>query len=198
MITNDKPLVKRESITKSDAGYAETKEQKFERFLRQISKCIYSCSLCELGDNEVFHNNTYYDPHYSNNFKFNKIVFLKFSPTEHDVANGLFNDCKPTCDKIGVKLDSIYKTTIQKCYGESKYRCPYFDMEMEASKDLFKLIILFDKRSADYLGIEFIIGKLNRHDNYRTYCCDGFNLEQILKLIKLSETNLQIRNSLFA
>lgn len=197
MTTSDKPLDKRPPITRCEAGPLETKEQKFERYLRQLSRCVMACSLCKLGDSECFYNNTYYDPHCPNPFIFNKIMFLKFSPNESDIANGLFMDVKQLCDKY-VNFKFIYKTVVSKCHGESSDECPYFDMEMKASGDLFKLIIIFDKESADKLGVNFIPGKLDKNVGFKTYCCNNeSNFTQILKLIKLSETNLQIHNSLF-
>jgi hypothetical protein len=196
MTTNDKPLAKRSPITKGEAGPLETREQKFERFLRQVSRCIYSCSLCELGDSEVFHNNVYYDPHCSTPINYNKIAFIKYMPSKSDIANGLFGDFKDICNKIGIKFDSIYKTSIKKCHGESKYKCPYFDLEIEASKDLLKLIVIFDKESAYYLGLDFKPGKLDKYHQSRIYYCDN-NPEQILKIIKISESNQQIYNNLF-
>lgn len=196
LTTSDKPFPKMLPITKYDAGLLETKEQKFERYLRQLSRCIYACSLCELGDIEVFGNNTYYDPHCSNPIKFNKIMFLKYTPNNRDIEFGIFNEFKEKCEKYGLKFDNIYKTSIIKCCGESKFKCPYFDIELKSSRSLFKLIIIFDKKSASYLGLNFKDGELDIFDNSRVYYCNN-NLDNILKLIKLSNTNQQIYNSLF-
>lgn len=198
MTTKDEPTNKSKPITKSDAG-SETKEQKFERYLRQLSRCIQACSLCELGDTECVLNNTHYDPHCPNPLNFNKIMLIKFSPDEIDISSGLFNNLKPLFDKTGIDFKSIYKTSINKCYNKTKFKnkCPYFELEMEASRDLFKLIIIFDVESANTIGVEYLPGKLDKNNGYKTYCCDDTSLEQMLKLIKLSETNLQIYNNLF-
>lgn len=198
MTTSDKSMEKRPSVTKLEAGPLETKEQRFERYLRQLSRCVIACHLCKLGDSECFYKNTYFDPHCPNPFRFNNIMFLKFSPNEEDLSGGLFNDIKRTCEKF-IDFEPIYKTVINKCHGEPDGECPYFDMEFKASNDLFKLIIIFDKESADKLGVEFIPGKLDKNVGFRTYCCDNEqSFIKILKLIKLSEASSQIHNSLFA
>jgi hypothetical protein len=198
MTTNDKPLEKRPPVTKYEAGPLETKEQRFERYLRQLSRCVLACNLCKLGNSECFYNNTYFDPHCPNPFKFtSKIMFLKFSPDEIDISSGLFSNVKQICEKF-VNFELIYKTVVNKCYGEAD-ECPYFDLEFKASGDLFKLIIIFDKESADKLGVEFVPGQLDKNVGFRTYCCDDEqSLIKILKLIKLSESNSQIHSSLFA
>jgi hypothetical protein len=197
MTTKDEPTIKSKPITKLEAGPFETEIQKFERYLCQLSRCIQACSLCELGEHECFYNNTNYDPHCPNPLNFNKIIFVKFTPNEIDISDGLFSDLKPTFDKIEIDFKSIYKTAINKCHGKIENKCPYFELEIKASRDLFKLIIIFDKKSADFFGIEYIPGKLEKHCTYKTYCCDDNNLKQILKLIKLSKTNSQIYNNLF-
>ncbi len=195
MTTGENPVVKRLPITQGDAGPLETKEHKFERYLRQLSRCVCACNLCELGSSQCHVNNTFYDPHCSNPITFNKIALVKFQPTSDDISNGLFNNIK--CMFNELNFDKFYKTSIIKCYGESDYKCPYFDLEIKASSNLIKLFLLFDKKSCDYFGVEYILDKVYKYDGYKVCCCDEISVKKFLKLIKLSETNLQIHNNLF-
>jgi hypothetical protein len=169
---NPNYLAKKYPIFLSDS-IGESDKEKFERFIRQLNRAIYSCSLCERGNVFFEYKNLLRDPHFVPSMEYKNIAIIKYEPNDDDIN-----------ELISIKnRDLFYITSIIKCAGKVSCECPYFDLEIKAlSKIWFKLIILLDEKSSNYFGIEYTINSSLIKNGCKYMCCD-YNDETFKKLI---------------
>ena len=179
-------------------GEGESVEQKFERYIRQIGRCIHACSLCERGCSYYKYKNLERAPHSPPSIWHRNIALIKYEPTDLDI-DGLFKDqnLKSLLHKHRAKLDHFYVTSIIKCLGKTTVDCPYFEMEWKAIEPcLPKLLLLFDAKTAAHLGLEYKVGAVQKYKDSKVMCVgeDYEGLETILKIL----SNPQICNRLIS
>jgi hypothetical protein len=162
-----------------------SKKDHFERFIRQLSMAIYACSLCGRGKLLFEVGNTIRDPQYPPSPELKEIAIIKYEPNELDENNFMPG------------FDDFYKTSINKCpnHVDCKCKCPFFDLEYEAMSECYpKFWIITDKLSADYLGLEWDVGNINKSFNFRYFCADfgSKEMSNILKIISNPETRKRL------
>ncbi len=184
--------------------HGEKEDKKFERFARQVCRCTQACSLCDRGLAYKKIDNTYYDPHVTASLTFSEIALIKHQPSESDVAHGLFGEHKKLFSDLKLDFKSIYKTSVIKCYAvdANDEDCPYFELEMRALKP--KLVIV-NSNSSFYSGFLSTLSqpmKFSRNDmfgmNVKTILVPDASLKSILKMVKSSEADPQVRNLLLS
>lgn len=176
-----------------DAAQGESAKQKFERYARQLGRCILACSLCERGCKMFNVNNTCRIPHFQPTIQHKKYMLIKNRPENKDI-NGLFSDIIKIINDNGLKKDDFYITTVTKCYGDDDYECPYFALEWDAMKKVPPdVAICFDEKSAISIGAEFKPRKLISMNNYKVFCVENMSdLELFLKVVNQQNRNRQI------
>lgn len=169
----------------------EDKKQSFERFIRQLSRSIYACSLCERGTSLYQHGNNIRDPHYPPSIWHREIAIIKWEPDNSDFSKLVDIDNR----------DDFYITSVIKCQGDADCpSCPFFDLELRALDECwFKMIIVLDEKTSDHFGMEWKPGKLQTmsghyHNNAKMYCCE-YDSEEFKTIIK-GLSNPQIRKRL--
>jgi len=171
------PIFLSESNTKD-------KIKEFERFIRQLGRAIYSCSLCARGTSLLLKNNTLRDPHYPPSIWHKEIAIFKWQPDGDD-----FGELIPVENR-----NDFYISSIVKCPGNCDYKCPFIDLEIDSlSQCWFKLIIILDKKTADYFGINWKIGQIQGKES-KTYCCE-YGSKEFTTIVK-GLSNPQIRKRL--
>lgn len=185
--------------------HGEKEDKKFERYARQICRCTQACSLCNRGLAHQKVDNTYYDPHITASLTYSEIALIKHQPSESDLIKGLFGEHKQLFKDLGLDFKSIYKTSVIKCYSVDGMDedCPYFELEMKALKP--KLIIVNSNMDFYSYGLAH---KLNQpmkfvratlfNINVKAILVPDVSLKSILKMVKSSEANPQVRNLLLS
>ena len=191
----DNENVKKFPITLSEAGKRESPNLRFERYIRQLSRAIIACSLCPCGTSPVQWGNQTRDPQFPPSIWHREIALVKYLPDSEDV-NDLFNYhwLVLLLDKSDLSLSDFYTTSINKCPNSKE--CPYFDLEWKALLQAgLKMVIIFDKESADWMGVPYEVGEFNSIHNVRTYCTDQHDrkLPSMIKIIG----DRQMRKRLF-
>lgn len=172
----------------------ETDIQRFERFVRQLGRCIISCSLCKRGLKEIKCGNELLDPHCQPSIWYKNVILIKQEPDCSDKA-GLFESLRDVITDCGLNFDNFYKTTIIKCVGDDYSECPYFELEWKAISECnIKLIICFDAMSVERVGGNSnVIDELQRiNDILIFYAQSNKKLVALFKLL----SNQQTRNLL--
>ena len=159
-----------------------------------MGRAILSCSLCDRGVNFFKCGNHVRDPHFQPSIFHNDVAIIKYEPDDNDIYELIDKDLQ----KI------LYVTSVIKCYNtikspwESNQTCPYFDLETKAlSKCWPKLWIVLDEKCADHFGIEWDIGKFQKINDCKYYCCnfkdENYNL--IIKAVINPQTRKRLLTS---
>lgn len=190
--TNPNSLFKKLPITLYDTGGEETDIERFERFNRQLVRCISACSLCDNGLKEFKFNEEIRDPQFQQSIWHKNIMLIKWAPDGSDIR-GLFhyNWLIDLLNKNNLELSNFYKTSIIKCpeINDKNASCPFFDLEIKSMKNnncYPKIIIAFDNDSLKKLGVKIDkpIVKLNSTIYYRTTGENDKNLSKFIARLK--------------
>lgn len=175
--------------------HGESEAQKFERYIRQISRCTQACSLCPLGQKFHEFNNVFRDPHVTPSLQHSKIAFVKFKPSVSDLEHYLFSELKDVFKKVDLNFNSVYKTSMVKCIGDG-HDCPYFELEMKALRP--SLVIYTDKECADIEEMKFQQIELFGFKTKVILARTTASQKSLIKLIKAAEADPQVRNHLLS
>ena len=184
-ITNsDYQITKKSPISLSD-NPNENKFERLERFLRQLNRCVISCTLCEHGKKEFKVNDKIRDPQTQFSIDYHKIMMIKFKPDENDIDE-LFGNLRTTLSQEDLRLNMFSRTSIIKCPNASE--CPYWDIEFKARLDCMpKILLIFDENSAKTIGVEFNNSQQNIHDCKIICIKEHKDLLNFIKTIKHPE-----------
>lgn len=177
-----------------DQADNESQTERFERYIRQLGRAILACSLCKRGCEMYRHGHYVRVPHFQPSIWHKRIMLIKYEPDSDDI-HGLFDNIKPILDKFGAKLSNFYCTSIIKCAGDDNPNCPYFELEWKAMGNCMPdLIICFDESSANKIGAEYDIKRIQKLNKYKVFCIGPNNdgLELILKALSSPQTRSRL------
>jgi len=161
---NHKPIKRKFPISLIE-NRDENKIQRFERYIRQLSRAILSCSLCERGKQLYKYKQLELNPQVQPSIFYKDIIIIK-EKLDHNDINGILSNISKLMKKYKISYDMFYYTSYAKCLNTGISECPYFNLEMRALSECDpKYIIIIGNVDINNLFKNSKIIKINNYDS---------------------------------